>query len=351
MHVKQLKYIIMIWLLALPLANFGGYFEGVKVLVYLIGCIGVTVYLVTHKLILHSSDYIYWLWLIILGITSLYGVHPAESFWGGSYRHQGVIFFLGLWVVLKFIELLDKKDKQIFLLAFLPLVCFESVLVVAQKLLGVNLLNARPMGTFGEPNATAGFLAVGMYLAIKGLKQIKLNRIIWFFIVLVLMAIFFTGSRTGLLAALFVLFWLTSPGLYRYVALVIVVALAFIVIQSGLHSRNDSIYENRITYWQMAVKGIKAQPLLGYGAESGEVFYNRAFAKAEMPLVGLIVDRSHNLGLDILLWSGIAGLAAFVIWFILRWKNSWGLVAWLIFASLQPLGVVHWLLLLLLFGL
>lgn len=337
--VKQSKYIIILWLLALPLANFGGYYEGVKVLVYLVGCIAITIYLVFHRPVFHFRDVIYWLWLAILTYASLNGIHPLESIWGGSYRHQGVIFFLGLWVILKFIESLEPDDKRLLLLGFLPLICFESLIVISQKVSGLNLLNSRPMGTFGEPNATAGFLAVGMYLVFKGLREIKLGKIIWPFAILVLIAVFITGSRSGLLASGCVLVSL------------IPIRSVNSIFTSGLLIRTDSLYENRLTFWQMAIDGIKRRPLWGYGAESGEVFYNLAFAKAEMPLVGLIVDRSHNIFLDVAMWSGLIGLGVFILWFIVNWKNSWGLVAWLIFASLQPLGVVHWMLLLLLFGL
>jgi len=333
-----------------------GFYEAPKVLVFLIGAIFIAGYIRFYRRkelgkFWQTTDWLFWGWLIILSIASYWGVHPAESFFGGSYRHQGVIFFLGMWLVGKFIELLPPKLKQFLVLGFLPVVCLESLMVIAQKIFNFNLVNNRPLGTFGEPNAVAGFLAIGAYLAIKGLKEIKLNKIIWPFVVLALLAIFLTGSRSGLLSLLFIVVYMTPLSGVKPIIILGVLVLSLFILKNGLSVRNDSIFENRLVFWRMAVAGIKTKPLLGYGAESGEYFYNLAYAKAEMPLYQLIVDRSHNLFLDVALWSGLVGLTLFVIWFMVSWKNSYGLIAWLIFASLQPLGVVHWILLVLLFKL
>ena len=94
-----------------------------------------------------------------------------------------------------------------------------------------------------------------------------------------------------------------------------------------------------------------ARPILGYGAESGEVIYHRAFNRRNINLLDFMVDRSHNVFLDVTLWSGVAGLILFMGWCIARAKELWAgdrlrfiaLVAWVVFASFQPLGVVHWL--------
>ena len=356
MSVKRSEHIIIIWLLALPLVNFMGFYEGPKVLFYLVGTIVVIIYLLLCKKqelgkLIKLPDFLFIIWLIVLSVSSFLGVHPVESFIGGSYRHQGVIFFLGLLIIMKFVELLPVKSKQLLLLGFIPIICLESLLVIAQKLFNFDLLNNRPMGTFGEPNAVAGFLVVGIYLALKAIKKVRLNKIILPFIVLAFAAIVVTGSRTALLASLFVFLGMTRPGLVKPIVIFTAIVFAFIILKNGLLVRNDSLYENRIVFWQMAVEGIKQRPLLGYGAESGEYFYNQAFAKAEMPLYQLIVDRSHNLFLDVMLWSGIVGLIVFLMWLIVSWKNGYGLIAWLVFACLQPLGVVHWILLLLIFKL
>ena len=134
-------------------------------------------------------------------------------------------------------------------------------------------------------------------------------------------------------------------------AVLIAIGVAFLIFKNGLTVRNDSIFENRAIFWRMAVEGIRERPWLGYGAESGETFYNLKYAQAEMPLNQLIIDRSHNIFLDVVLWSGFFGLTYFLGWLLLNTKNWWAAAAFLTFAGLQPLGVVHWLLLLLIFKL
>lgn len=68
-------------------------------------------------------------------------------------------------------------------------------------------------------------------------------------------------------------------------------------------------------------------------------------------LLDFMVDRSHNIFLDISLWSGMTGLIVFTGWCISSGNELWKrdrlrfivFVAWFVFASFQPLGVVHWL--------
>jgi len=119
-----------------------------------------------------------------------------------------------------------------------------------------------------------------------------------------------------------------------------------------------SDFENRETYWEMAIKKILQRPFLGYGAESGEKVYDLAFREEKINLEGLIIDRSHNLLLDILLWSGFVGLTFFLFWFISKsinlirnkaWFNCYALSGFIFFSMFHPIGVVNWIVLLLIF--
>lgn len=106
--------VFIVWLTLIPFVTFNSAFEGPKILVFWIG--GFILFVVwifslsslLEKLIT-KSDYYYFLWIIILTLSSLVGVHPQDSIIGGSYRHQGIIFFASLWVIGKTISRLDKK--------------------------------------------------------------------------------------------------------------------------------------------------------------------------------------------------------------------------------------------------
>ena len=94
-----------IWVTLMPLVMWGGFYEGPKVLYFLTGSFLICVFWLINIaksggfLKLGRKDLLYFFWIGIISLASLLGIHPLESFLGGSYRHQGVIFFLGLWLV------------------------------------------------------------------------------------------------------------------------------------------------------------------------------------------------------------------------------------------------------------
>lgn len=285
-----------------------------------------------------KSDFLFIIWLLLLFISSLLGIHPLESILGGSYRHQGVLFFLGLWLVKKTLEILPEEKKLFLKKGIAAAVMLEAVVVILQMLLGKTHF-ARPLGTLGEPNAVAGFLAIGSFFVS-----------FWF---LPFLAIFLTGSRAGIVAL--TVFFLGRFRRLSFVMILFIVFAAVFVFHRGAELRPKSKFEDRGLFWQMAATFIKERPIWGWGAESQESLYDKEFARREMPLEGMIVDRAHNLFLDVAIWSGIAGLLAFVGWLVFLGfelkKNTlglFGLLAWLSFSMMQPLGVVHWLLLMLL---
>ena len=96
---------------------------------------------------------------------------------------------------------------------------------------------------------------------------------------------------------------------------------------------------------------ISARPFLGWGAETSETVFNSVYKEAGMPLLGIIIDREHNLILDVLMWSGALGLIFFVGWHYLGFKNldkfemKLAFISFLIFSFIEPLSIVHWILL------
>lgn len=118
--------------------------------------------------------------------------------------------------------------------------------------------------------------------------------------------------------------------------------------------RNESLFENRWLIWNLGIKAVLEKPILGYGAEELIDVYNKQFKEMGRELAGVMVDRSHNLFLDIVLFSGIAGLMVFLKWFwesIEKIKERWriaSIIGFLIFSFFQPLGVAHWVFLIIL---
>lgn len=346
---------IVLWIALVPFVLLYAVFEGAKVWwVWMGGLILALQWFLTEKSRARLSAAGSWFigWIAALSLASVWGVHPLESFVGGGYRHQGVIFFLTMFLVGDAVGRLSLGWKEHLLSLVGWGAVAQSVLVIIQKLwYGFD----RPWGTFGEPNAAAGYLALGLYWI--WVMPMREKRIRFILSGIVFFAIFATQSRSGILAAAVVaagLGW-KHTRMFFYGLVVLAVAGGSIALVSV--SRPPSPYENRPLFWTMAAKAIVNRPILGYGVESGEFVFNELFARENIRLFDFVVERSHNIFLDVAMWSGIVGLAVFLRWLwevvvSIRRRGDvvqlWVLAAWLVFASVQPVGVVHWVHLMLL---
>lgn len=319
----------MLWILSLPLITKGGAYEAPKIICFFaVGFFLTLFWLVKSKIkinkVLGLPDLFYLGWLLTLLISSIIGISPIDSIIGGSYRHQGIIFFFTLWLVSKTLLLLNDNEKKILKKGFLLVAIIEAILVIFTK---------NNLGTFGDINQAAGFMAIVLSFSLTSYPILTIP------IAAVILA---TASRSAILvlALSFAILIFQKSKKITITLLILSLSYIFLILPIKL----SSPFENRIVIWQMAVENIIKKPLLGYGAETNEIIYENSFKKINLPLSGLIIDRSHNIFLDILLWSGIPGLILFTAWLIST-KKIIKILPWLVFAFFQPLGVVHWILL------
>ena len=295
----------------------------------------------------------WFLWVGILFISTLINQSFPYGFLAGGYRHQSVIFFLLLGLFGLTIKLNTKNSKPI--LKWATLVIIIETLIVYGQWLAIKFnfpilsYNQRPIGTIGEPNAVAGFLVLGLPILITSLQQPLIP------IIAVIIAILLTGSKAGvlaILAELIVFGFLWKKKLpYRRLLLIFSLIMIIAIGTLGVYlERGESRFENRWLIWNLGVKSFQEKPILGYGAEGIIAAYDKQFRLIDRPLEGVIVDRSHNLFLDITLFSGIIGLFVFCAWLwkinkkLLK-KKSWvlaSLAGFLVFSFFQPIGVTHW---------
>ncbi len=346
---KVFSKLFIFILLVLPFITWRGYYEGPKVFVFDILGFLLTVFwlyrIVRQKELLKITkvDLFYLGWLGVLLISSLFGIHPLESVVGGSYRHQGVIFFLTLWLVYKTVNLLKKPDRQLLNKSMAFAVLAEAVVVFLQYGLG-HLYFGKPLGTIGEANAVAGFLAMGSYFVFQNADSI--------YFAIPIISILMAESRSGILALLpnilFVLKNLNSR--IRMLLTILIVSAAVLIPVLISMTRSVSDVEDRQVIWRLGFNQIVQRPALGFGAESGEAVYDAAYRKNVFALEGIIVDRAHNLVLDVVMWSGLIGLVFFVGFLTAFYKNlgdkykKLAFISFIIYSMFQPLSVVHWLL-------
>lgn len=112
--------------------------------------------------------------------------------------------------------------------------------------------------------------------------------------------------------------------------------------------------EKRLLIWQVAIEQGLKRPFFGYGLESFRSVYAEYFAqgttqddKAFINRKNLVVDRAHNYLLDLFVYSGVVGVAAWgglIILLIQRAKKQVLLVSvilYLIWIQFQIQSVVH----------
>lgn len=338
-----------LWLILTPFIIWDGFYEGPKVFVFSIAGFLLAIYWIIKivkepgTLKLDKKDLWYFAWLGILTISSLFGVHPQNSFLGGSYRHQGVIFFLTLWMAGKTLEMFGNNGKKMLFKGIGLAVLAEGIIVLYQIIFG-KLYLGKPLGTLGEANAVAGFLAMGSYFVFISFPKAALA--------IPAISVILSQSRAGILAfganAGFLLNYLNKKSRIMLAVLAVAAATALAIYFSL--SKGMSPFESRQVIWPIAFRQVLNNPVIGYGAESGEVVFDKAFSQRGIPLSDLIIDRAHNLFLDVAMWSGILGLISFGWWLYLSYKDLEGskkfaFFAFLIYSMLQPLSVVHWILL------
>lgn len=317
MSMARLKYFIIVALSIIPLVTFQGRFEFPKVFLFL--CLGMSLiiyFLLNPNLIfITKKDRWYFAWICILSLNN-------PNLLGGSYRNQGIIFFICLWLLMKFVSSLELKSKKVLYRFFSISIVIEAILVI----FGYKL------GTIGDINAVSGFISIGISFVLNFLPK-------WLVMVPIsAMAINF--SKSGFLSLL--PYFATKRNLFY---ITIFVILIFIVKPIKF----DSVFENRQIIWNHAANIIKEKPFLGHGAESNELLFNNAFYESGFPLSNLIVDRAHNLFLDVAIWSGVVGLILFSGFLFEMYKEVSDegkkiILSFLVFSFFQPLSVVHWIL-------
>lgn len=312
-------------------------FELPKVIFYLTLSLILVVYLIwkkRHNFFENHKNNLWFLWIGLMFLSALANERLVPSLIGDGYRHQGIIFFvsLGLWSVVFPLQKKVEFKKTLFVIS--SVVIIESLLTLINR------------NTFGETNALAGFLVLGVPI-VGTILPLP-------FLLLPVLAIFLTGSKAGIGAlivqVIIVIFgkfihWQNKKILFYFATFLVIIAGIFGVWLE----KENSPFESRWLIWNLGLKSVMEKPILGYGPEGIIGAYEKGFRNLGQPLQDLVIDRGHNIFLDVTLFSGILGLLVFLLWFSKsagKLNEKWRLLSlsgFLVFSFFQPLGVVHWL--------
>jgi len=313
------------------------------------------------------------IFIIGLGLTLLPSINITQSFFGSYDRQAGYLSFLFyfLWFVLLAFNVwsidnrifrnngedkVENKIKRIILTA-----TFSGFLVAVYgilQILGIDflswpenpLLTKRTISTFGQPNFLASWLLLVIPLSAYLIYENKnfFLRFLYSFILLTqLVCLFATSSRGGLVALglsillfiFYLLFFVRIKSTYKIGAsfgLLLVLIFSLWSLNYFFPGRFNSILSlqngsnaARVNFYQAAADAIVKKPFFGYGLENGgEVFIQ--YYEPNWGIYGDVsatTDKAHNLVLDVILASGLAGLIFFTIlyyyFFRLAKENIW----------------------------
>ena len=324
------------------------------------------------------------LFLSILTFSSLFGIHPVESLAGKYPYYQGLILYWLLFLFFLMVSESKLSHGPINRIVSLSAVIVASIAIgqfILINLFKINLPTyaGRVVSTFGQPNLYSGFLLLSLPFAFM------IKRYRYWVIIIISLGIIVSYSK----AAIILLLVLGLAIIYRHVKykgffifgilVMLLNALVFSLSQSSgllwdevLKPLSQTGVENyqverRIHIFPVLIEEYSKSPLLGFGIDSVSTLYKSHFAgfKPELKnysplyfnLMNLNIDRSHNYFLDLLIFSGVLGLAGYfcLLYLVLR-KSAPDylkvvLILYLVWVQFQVQSIAHLLLFWLVAGL
>lgn len=289
-------------------------------------------------------------------LATIFSTSPYTSFWGHYWRQQGLftylhyfLFFLLVGLNYDFIQ--EKKQKR-----FLAVILISSFIICVYGIIqylgldwhkwGNILLLQRVNSTLGQPNFLGAYLVLIIPLSVFALYKFKnyyIRLIIGVILFSQFLTLFLTYSRSAWIGITLVC--LLGFGYFLYfkqykkilVIFIVLIALfsvlvSGIIVSGGIDFDVDKEFnfknrlksflvldrgsnKARLDNYNLATNAIILKPILGYGPETmwlwSAKFYNKELAVYEK--INTYFDRSHNEILDIIIFTGFAGLFCYLL--------------------------------------
>lgn len=276
--------------------------EGLTIILFLFSLFTNTISLPKNKPVL-----LIYLLIIVLTISHLIFFSSPIAFFGNAFRLQGIFL---LWILMLFSYLTaDCAFENIPHWVFVAILLAETMLIF---FLPINE-SRRYVGTMGEPNALATFAIFLWPFGFAALDKIKESKLVWkgLLIVPVCLILFFSGSRSGMIAFGIQLLFLILLGTKFSFKKAAIICLSVILFSYLFPLLQNNPYENRVEVWKSAITAGKANPILGSGFGNAEFVLHKAARKEGLPIQYYYFDSAHNLFLDWWVQGGIIGLVLF----------------------------------------
>ena len=270
-----------------------------------------------------------------------------------------ILFLIFFSVALVYID--SPKRLKTIVYTVIIFAAIMSFLGILQRLASPNFIYgmrevdyANPFASYVNQHHFAAFMemTIGLTLALVFVNAVEKDKRLLLVIAVLLMgiAIIFTGSRGGFISLIGVIAFVVSMNLTqkdgndgleqldkskRKVALIgssllLIAVLASAVVWLGgdrsvtrIGSVGQPDFTNgRLHFWNVTLQIIRDNPILGAGLEA----YGVAFTRYDTWNGSLRVEQAHNDYLQILADSGIIGFLCILAFVFLLFRNSLGLV-------------------------
>lgn len=259
-----------------------------------------------HWKVLKKSTTICLIVLFLLTVIDLIFLRTTTTFFGNTFRLQGIFLF---WMLVVFallsanIAITEHLNKWI-LLSILVLQLFFTLILGGQ--------GSRAVGTIGEPNALAANIVFIWPFIYFSSKQKTIWKIVS--ISIALMVIILSESRSGIIAfGIQLIFILFSSyfhiSIKKFIVFCLLLLLSSYILPFFDH---NGPYENRSEVWQNALLSGFSQPFIGNGFGNTQYALQSSVKKFPNNLGTSVIDSSHNIFLDWFVQGGIIGLGSFI---------------------------------------
>lgn len=327
----------------------------------------------------------------IVYLADLLGLDPRTSFLGSQFRHQGFITLLAgicLFLVVRYNNYNSYKIYKDYIRWILLGGFLVSLFALWQGIafhifhdLSIPTYQGRIVGTLGNPNSLAGYLA--MVLPFVLFNKNKIIKLVLSLMVVVV--VIFADSRSAFLAVgfIFIVYGARlllklniskiARGFVIFSVLIGIVQFTNYYIHKGIvnkqisaiaergcpeswpieyplkiisdiynskifHASREAPCDNRLLIGVVGLETLSKRPILGFGQENFEI----AIPTGKMHSV----DNAHNIFLETAMSSGIVGLLIFLGIIIVAFRKAnftikMSLLAFLIIAQFNPLSITE----------
>lgn len=288
-------------------------------------------------------------------LATIFSEHAYISFWGSYWRSLGLFTYLHIFVLayLVFVYWDNKKIKLVFWV--ISLAGFLSSVYALVQVFGFDFLqwqgladnqHLRASSTLGQPNFLASYLLLVLpatFYLLFLVKNFYKRIILSIFLLFQFLALIFTYSRAGwigliLALIIFIFFYFYKKNKKVFLSILILftvgVGLLFYIgiAQRDYTELNEDVsvvgrvksladftqgsVGIRVLYYSAALDIIRNNFIVGYGLDNQSYYFYKYYTPdyAIYEKINVYPDRAHNEIMDILITTGIIGLAS---WFFL----------------------------------